>query len=120
MVDLLWQAMLRNVIDQTGLNGRYSFALNFTPDDTTPGVHGHCGASADCVANLAARGISDARPTTFKSSDTIFQALEKLGLHLAQTKAPSEYIVIDSAERPRPNDPTGEAMPPARASGAGK
>jgi uncharacterized protein (TIGR03435 family) len=93
MVDLLWQAMLRNVIDKTGLNGRYSFALDFTPDDTTPGVQGP-----------GRRGLTE-RPTTFKSSDTIFQALEKLGLHLAQTKAPAEYLVIDSAERPKPNPP---------------
>jgi uncharacterized protein (TIGR03435 family) len=108
MVDVLWRSLLRVVIDKTGLNARYSFALDFTPDDTTPGVQGP-----------GRRGLTE-RPTTFKSNDTIFQALEQqLGLHLEATKAPAEYLVIDSAARPRPNDPTEDALPPARAKGAG-
>ena len=33
----------------------------------------------------------------------VFNALEKLGLHLEKTKAPREFIVIDHIERPSPN-----------------
>ncbi len=111
--------MFQPVIDRTGLNGRYSFPLNFTPDENTPGVHGPCGESADCTSRLAARGISAERPSTFKSSDTIFKALEKLGLKLEKTKAPAgDALVIDHAERPRPNEPVEDALPPARAKGA--
>lgn len=109
MVDMLWRFLLSNVIDRTALNARYTFALDFTPDDTTPGVQGPGRA-----------GLTE-RPTTFKSNATIFQALEQqLGLHLEPTKAPSEYIVIDHAERPRPNDPAADALPSARAGGPGK
>jgi uncharacterized protein (TIGR03435 family) len=105
---MLWRFLLRVVIDRTGLNGRYSFALEFTPDDSTPGVRGRCGGNPGCMANLASSGISDARPTIFKSSDTIFKALERLGLKLEKIKAPAEYLVIDHAERPRPNSPVEE------------
>ena len=69
---------------------------------------------------LAARGISDTRPDTFKSGATIFKALEELGLKLEQIKAPAEYLVIDHAERPRPDSPADDAVPPARALGAGR
>ena len=119
-VDELFIMMRRMVIDRTGLDGRYSFALEFTPDDATPGQNGRCRGDARCLATLAASGVSDARPATFRSGDTIFNALEKLGLKLEQIKAPAEYIVIDHAERPRPNTPIEDAMPPARAKGAGK
>jgi uncharacterized protein (TIGR03435 family) len=94
MVDLLWQSMFRVVLDKTDLNRWYSFALDFTPDDTTPGVQGR-----------GRPGLTE-RPTSFKSSDTIFKAIEKLGLKLEQTKAPSEYLVVDSAQRPRPDSPS--------------
>ena len=33
----------------------------------------------------------------------VFDALEKLGLHLEKSKAPREYIVIEHIERPTPN-----------------
>jgi bla regulator protein blaR1 len=116
-VDFLWDLLLQPVIDRTGLHGRYSFAFDFTPDESTPGVHGHCGGDPGCVAALAARGVSDARPTSFKSRDTIFKALETLGLKLEKTRAPAEYLVIDRAERPTPDAPL--PAPPARAAGAG-
>jgi uncharacterized protein (TIGR03435 family) len=118
--DELWRLMLQPVIDRTGLNARYDFSLEFTPDENTPGVHGPCGENADCMARLAARGVSAERPATFKSSDTIFKALEKLGLKLEKVKAPAEYLVIDSAQKLRPNGPAEDALPPARAKGAGK
>jgi uncharacterized protein (TIGR03435 family) len=119
-IDELWRLMFQPIIDRTGLTGRYSFPLNFTPDENTPGVRGSCGGNADCIARLAASGISAARPTTFKSSDTIFKAVERLGLKLEKVKAPAEYLVIDSAERPKPNAPANDVVPPARAQGAGR
>src|SRR4029077_7536672 len=33
----------------------------------------------------------------------VFDALEKLGLHLEKSKAPREFIVIEHIERPSPN-----------------
>jgi len=73
-VDELFFMLRRMVIDRTGLEGRYNFTLNFTPDET------------------------------------IFQALEQqLGLTLEPVKAPAEYIVIDSAERPDSADASASA-----------
>jgi uncharacterized protein (TIGR03435 family) len=89
------------VVDRTSLNGRYDFALEFTPDEDTPGARGRCGGDPRCVEGIAAYGISDTRPSTFRSGATIFKALETLGLQLEPITAPAEYIVIDHAERPR-------------------
>ena len=110
-VDSLWNLMRQPVMDKTGLNGRYSFALDFTPDDMTPGAF----KSAEEEAMLARSGIHP--PATFKSSDTIFKALEKLGLKLEQAKGPAEYLVIDSAQRPTPDSPSPNA-PSSRGYGA--
>lgn len=105
ITDALWRYMLKVVLDRTGLNGRYSFNLEFTPDDNTPGVNGRCGGNPGCVAQLAANGVNDARPTTFPSNPNIFKALENVGLHLEPIKAPGDYLVIDRAEHPRPDNP---------------
>ena len=103
VVDALWRVLLKVVIDRTGLKGRYSFDLEFTPDDNTPGVHGRCGGNPDCMSRLAANGIDDSRPAIFPSNANIFKALENVGLHLEPIKAPGDYLVIDSAQHPRPD-----------------
>jgi uncharacterized protein (TIGR03435 family) len=106
-VDWLFSVTRRTVLDRTGLSGRYNLALEFTPDNATPGVQGRCGGSPDCIERLAAYGRSDERPATFGSGATIFKALEALGLELQPIKASAEYIVIDHAERPTAPDGTG-------------
>jgi uncharacterized protein (TIGR03435 family) len=71
----------RPVIDKTGLTGNYDFTLEYTPDGTPQGNQ------AD-----AANGPS------------IFTALEEqLGLKLEPSKAPTEILVIDHAEKPSEN-----------------
>ena len=70
----------RPVIDQTGLSGRYDFALNWSPQDP---------AAAD---RLNADGPA------------LFTALEKqLGLKLEPTKGMLDTIVIDHIEMPAQN-----------------
>jgi uncharacterized protein (TIGR03435 family) len=71
----------RPVADQTHTQGRYSFTLEWTPDDLKNS------ASAD----------QPALPSLF----TVLQ--EQLGLKLEVTKAPVDIIVVDSAERPSEN-----------------
>ena len=100
--DYLWRALRQPVLDRTSLTGRYTFKLEFTPDETTPGVNGRCGGTPDCMGP----GISDARPATFRNSANLFKALEELGLKLEKIRAPAGFIVIDHAERPAPNVPT--------------
>ena len=68
----------RNVIDRTGITGRYAIDLSFAPVDP--------GAPA-----------GDPAPS-------IFQALQdQSGLKLESTKGPVEVLVIDHAEKPTPN-----------------
>jgi uncharacterized protein (TIGR03435 family) len=67
----------RTVIDKTGLAGKYSFALTYTPDDAPP---------ADT------------------NGSSLFTALqEQLGLKLESSKGPVELLVIDHAEKPDAN-----------------
>jgi uncharacterized protein (TIGR03435 family) len=70
----------RQVIDKTGLTGKYSFTLQWTPDqqaETAP--------------------PADAAPSIF----TAIQ--EQLGLKLESAKAPIDALVIDHLERPNDN-----------------
>jgi len=67
----------RPVVDKTGLAGKYSYTLAYTPDDAPP---------------------ADA------NGPSIFTALqEQLGLKLESTKGPVEFLVIDRAEKPDAN-----------------
>jgi uncharacterized protein (TIGR03435 family) len=67
----------RQVVDQTGLAGRYDFSLTFASDPLAPGA----GTAPD-----------------------IFHAVQQqLGLKLQPAKAPVEVIVIDHAEQPTEN-----------------
>jgi uncharacterized protein (TIGR03435 family) len=67
----------RTVIDKTGLAGKYSYIVTYTPDDAPP---------------------PDA------NSASIFTALqEQLGLQLKAAKGPVEYLIIDHVEKPGAN-----------------
>ena len=72
----------RPVIDETGLEGRFDFSLEFTPDSSLP-----------------APGDADAEPgpsvTTFRAA-----LQEQLGLRLEATKAVRSVLVVDAVERP--------------------
>ena len=87
LADALSTMMDLYVLDRTGLDGQFNFALRPERD--------------------AARG--DGR---------LIAALEELGLKIEQTKGPAEYLVIESAQRPKPDAPAAD--PPARARGAGR
>jgi bla regulator protein blaR1 len=83
--------MGRPVIDKTGLNGKYDFVLEWTPD---PG--------ADARAQGFGNGVTEPAPAP--GGPTIFTALqEQLGLKLESQKGPVENIVIDRAEKPSEN-----------------
>lgn len=74
----------RDVIDRTGIEGRYKIALTWAPDDRTAAPDGSA-ASTD-------------------SGPSIFTALEEqLGLKLASDKGPVSVFVIDHAEMPSTN-----------------
>jgi uncharacterized protein (TIGR03435 family) len=69
------------VVDQTGLDGAYTFTLKWTPERP-----------------LNAK--EDAKKPDLDAPPAIFEALqEQLGLKLEKRKAPLEVLVVDRAER---------------------
>jgi uncharacterized protein (TIGR03435 family) len=79
----------RQVVDQTGLKGRFDFDLNWTPDDSH---FAGLGAKIPPPADGA-----NAPPPLY----TAIQ--EQIGLKLDATKAPADVLVIDHVERPSKN-----------------
>ncbi|MGA3328908.1 MAG: TIGR03435 family protein [Terriglobia bacterium] len=78
----------RAVLDKTGLQGHYSFTIQWTPE------------------SLAASGgpSGDSASSSEPSGPSLFTSLqEQLGLKLVLTKAPMDVIVIDHVERPSEN-----------------
>jgi uncharacterized protein (TIGR03435 family) len=98
----LSREMDRYVLDKTNRPGRFSFRLEFAPDDNTPGI-------TQSNQMFTRAGAERWRRTPPDSADgdgpTIFKALEMLGLKLEQTKGPAEYLLIKSVQRPKPNLP---------------
>jgi uncharacterized protein (TIGR03435 family) len=77
------------VVDQTGLNGRFDFDLNWTPDDSQfAGLRSKIHPSA---------GGANALPPLY----TAIQ--EQIGLKLDATNASMEVLVIDHVEKPLEN-----------------
>ncbi len=64
------------VADETGLSGKYDFALAFAPDE---------------------KDQNDTRPSIFSAVN------EQLGLQLERTKGPVKTVVIHRVERPSAN-----------------
>jgi uncharacterized protein (TIGR03435 family) len=81
----------RPVVDMTGLKGNYDFTMEFSPEDFR----------AMMIRAAIAQG-SVLPPEVLKlvdasSGDTLFNAVDKLGLKLEPRKAPLEILVIDQA-----------------------
>jgi uncharacterized protein (TIGR03435 family) len=88
-IDQGGDVMDRPVIDQTGLAGRYDFALNWTPDDSQFG------------------GMPGKMPPPTDNTNpppNLYTAIqEQIGLKLDATKAPADVMVIDHVEKPSEN-----------------
>ncbi len=95
LVRLLSDHLGRTVLDQTGLNGNYNIALQWTPD---------LNPASTPVSEEGGRPSADNAPLAESSEPSIFTAVqEQLGLKLVSTKAPVDVIVIDHIERPSEN-----------------
>jgi uncharacterized protein (TIGR03435 family) len=81
----------RPVIDETGLEGRYDFTLNWRPDEF------QFPRASEAQRASAVTNGADALPDLFIA----FQ--EQLGLKLEATKALAEMIVIDKVSKPSEN-----------------
>jgi uncharacterized protein (TIGR03435 family) len=83
---ILSQRLGHNVLDKTGLTGKYDLAMEWPPPEDRPGPMSDGGNAADSSA-----------PSIF----TVIQ--EQLGLKLESHKAPVEVLVIDHLEAPSAN-----------------
>ena len=86
----LSRILARQVVDKTGLTGRYDLKLEWTPDETQ--------------ARLGPGDPGPGQPPPESSGPSIFTAIqEQLGLRLESQKGPVEMFVIDHAEKPDDN-----------------
>jgi len=84
---LLSGLVSRQVIDKTGLTGRYDITLTYAVDGPQRGAPG-----------------PDAPPPVNPDTPSIFTALqEQLGLKLEPARAPVDVLVVDRAEKPDAN-----------------
>jgi uncharacterized protein (TIGR03435 family) len=87
---ILSQTTGRTVVDKTGLNGRYDFSLEYTPERAGKGVPEGREEGREGASN--------------PNGPSIFTAVqEQLGLKLEPQKGPVEFIVVDHAEEPSAN-----------------
>jgi uncharacterized protein (TIGR03435 family) len=88
LVNMLSQQLGREIIDQTGLKGTYTFKLSWTSEQGLGG-------------GPLPLGMDNA---TADTGEPIFTAIqEQLGLKLEDTKAPVETITVDHIEEPSAN-----------------
>lgn len=81
----------RPVVDMTDLKGSYDFIMEFSPADFRAMMVRAQIAQGSVIAPEALK-LVDA-----SSGDTLFNAVEKLGLKLEPRKAPIEILVIDQS-----------------------
>ena len=82
------------VVDKTGLTGTYDVELTYAPD---PGI-------SPTGRDLPPQPGAPPPPAAVGDAPSIFSAVqEQLGLKLDSTKGPVDVLVIDSAEKPRPD-----------------
>lgn len=87
LAEVLSQLLGRAVQDKTGLTGRYTFDLKWTPTEV------------DVTAKFSPEATKDLQP-----GPALVTALQdQLGLRLQSGKVPVPLFVIDSAEKPAPN-----------------
>jgi uncharacterized protein (TIGR03435 family) len=80
----------RPVVDQTGLEGRFDFQLQWTPDDTQ-------------FASLRGQGVAPPAEGAETRPDLFTALQEQLGLKLESTKTQIDVLVIDRVEKPSEN-----------------
>jgi len=93
LAETLTQLLNHPVIDHTGLNGSYQFALELSIQDVAQAMGGSPFGAAPQPPGGTALAASD------PSGGSVFQSIQRLGLRLEKQKASIETIVIDSVEK---------------------
>lgn len=88
----------RPVINKTGLSGKFDFRLEFTPDQSTPGM---LARFQHLRGSPGENPIPGADPPGGTSLFTALQA--DLGLKLESAKGPQEFLIVESVEKPSEN-----------------
>jgi len=91
-VETLGRFLDRPLVDATGLTGNYDFELTFTPEDFR----------AMQIRSAIAAGVvlpPEALRLLESSGDSLFSAVQAVGLKLESRKAPMEVLVIDSVRK---------------------
>ncbi len=83
----------RPIVDLTGLKGNYDFGFNLAPEDYQTML---LRSAINAGVNLPPEARAFAENG---SSETLFSAIESLGLKLDRRKAPLEVLVVDSATK---------------------
>jgi uncharacterized protein (TIGR03435 family) len=93
VADMLARFEDRPVVDMTGLTGKYDFTLTFTEEDYRAMMIRAAISSGMALPPEAIQAMERA------SGDSLFSALQTLGLKLESRKAPLDVLVIDHAEK---------------------
>ena len=102
--DQLGRVLGRNVIDKTGLTGKYNFTLKWTPDESQLAAFRGPGDGPPGAPGGPAGAGAGAPPPPDSNGPTIFAAIqEQLGLKLEAQKGPVDVYVIDRVEKPAEN-----------------
>lgn len=91
LADMATTMLGRPVLDQTGLAATYHVVMDIESNDTVDG--------ARIARDNADRAKSPADAASAPGGNSIFAAVEKLGLKLEPRRAPVEQIVIDHLEK---------------------
>jgi uncharacterized protein (TIGR03435 family) len=90
--DSLARFLDRPVVDQTGVTGNYDFTLNFTDDD-------YRAMLIRSAVNAGVQLPPQALRFMNSTDESLFAAVQQLGLKLESRKAPLDVLVIDKAEK---------------------
>jgi len=93
VADMLARFVDKPVVDMTELKGRYDFTLEFTQEDFRAMMIRAALASGVALPPEAIQAMEGA------SGDSLFTALQTLGLKLESRKAPLDVLVVDHAEK---------------------
>ena len=97
MAETLARFVDRPVVDMTALKGNYDFTLQFSPED-----FGAMMMRAAIAAGITSSAGGLMKLIDASNGDSLFNALETLGLKLERSKAPIEVLVIDHIEKALP------------------
>jgi uncharacterized protein (TIGR03435 family) len=104
LLGMLQQQVGRPVIDKTDLKGLFDFKLHFSPEGLAmPTPFGALPPGA-AVGGTGPGAAGGAPPSTASEPvQSLFSAIQELGLRFESAKGPVKVLVIDSVQKPKEN-----------------